>query len=322
MLQSADLPALGAAADAFRRRLHGSTVCYVVDRNINYTNVCCSGCAFCAFYRSPGDPGGYVLTADQLAAKIDEAVRLGATRILLQGGLHPGLTLDFHTGMLRSIKASFDVRVHAFSPPEIVHIAESSGLGIERVLGRLADAGLDSLPGGGAEILDDEVRARVSPRKCRTQQWLDVMRAAHRMGLPTTATMVTGLGESVRHRVRHLERVRQLQDETGGFTNFIPWTFQPGNTALGGASPGGFDYLRTVAVSRLFLDNIPTVQASWVTQGKAIAQLALRFGANDFGSTMIEENVVRAAGASFRMSLDEIREAITSAGFEPRQRPG
>lgn len=322
LLECNDLPALGAAADAVRHHKHGRTTTYVIDRNINYTNVCCSRCTFCAFYRQEGSPSAYVLSHDELAGKIEETLALGGTRILLQGGLHPTKKLDFYTDMLRRIKSRFDIRVHGFSPPEIVHFAGLASISTGDVLKQLIDAGLDSLPGGGAEILDDEIRRKVSPGKCTADEWIDVMATAHGLGLPTTATMVIGLGEEVRHRVNHLARIRDLQDRTGGFTNFIPWTFQPANTALGGNSPGGFEYLRMLAVSRIFLDNIPTVQASWVTQGKAVAQAALWFGANDFGSTMIEENVVRAAGVTYRMSLEEILDAIRAAGFEPVQRAG
>ncbi|NQT21571.1 MAG: dehypoxanthine futalosine cyclase [Planctomycetes bacterium] len=322
LLECNDLPALADAADAARMRLHGRTTTYVIDRNINYTNVCCSRCRFCAFYRHEGSPSAYVLSHDELARKIEETLALGGTRILLQGGLHPTKKLDFYTDMLRRIKCRYHIRVHGFSPPEIIHFAGLASLDAAEVLRRLIDAGLDSLPGGGAEILDDEIRRNVSPGKCTADEWISVMRAAHDLGLPTTATMVIGLGEKTRHRINHLARIRDLQDRTGGFTNFIPWTFQPTNTKLGGRPPGGFEYLRMLAVSRIFLDNIPTVQASWVTQGKAVAQAALRFGANDFGSTMIEENVVRAAGVTYRISLEEILEAIRTAGFEPRQRAG
>jgi len=322
LLRTADLPALGAAADAARQRLHGRRVTYVIDRNINYTNVCCSRCSFCAFRRDADAPDAYVISRDELARKIEETIAIGGTRLLLQGGLHPDLPLDFYVEMLRFIKSRFSIRIHGFSPPEIVHFARISNSDPADVLHRLIDAGLDSLPGGGAEILDDEIRRKVSPHKCTTDEWLGVMETAHGLGLPTTATMVIGLGETALHRARHLARIRDLQDRTGGFTNFIMWTFQPANTPLGGHSPGGFDYLRTLAVSRLFLDNIPTVQASWVTQGAAIAQAALRFGANDFGSTMIEENVVRAAGVTYRLKLDQILHAIRAAGFEPHQREG
>jgi cyclic dehypoxanthinyl futalosine synthase len=321
LLEQGDLPSLAAAAHAVRRRkTDARIVTYVVDRNINYTNVCVSGCRFCAFYRRAGDPRGYVLTLDELDRKIEEAVALGGTQILMQGGLHPELRLEFFEDMLRHIKEKFPVHVHSFSPPEIVHFARLNGLGIEVVLRRLREAGLDSLPGGGAEILIERVRESVSPHKCTAAEWLDVMRTAHGLGMPTTATMMFGHVETLAERVEHLARVRTLQDQAHGFTAFIPWTYQPANTALGGRSVGGHDYLRTLAVSRLFLDNFTNIQASWVTQGGKIASVALGFGANDLGGTMIEENVVAAAGVSYSMSVADIRALIEDAGFEPRQR--
>lgn len=321
LLSQAGLPVLGWAADKLCSRLHpGETRTYVIDRNINYTNICVSGCRFCAFYRSPGHPEGYVLTHERILEKVREAVELGATQIMLQGGLHPDLRLDYFEEMFCRIKSSFPVLLHSLSAPEIVHLSSLEGLSIEDVLRRLKDAGLDSIPGGGAEILSDRVRARVSPHKCTTGQWLEVMRAAASLGMRATATMVFGMGEDLSDRCEHLALIRQLQDETGVFTAFIPWTFQPGNTRLGGTAVGGHDYLRTLAVSRLFLDNIPNVQASWVTQGTAIAQLALRFGANDIGSTMIEENVVAAAGVSHSVSENELIALIHSLGFHAAQR--
>jgi len=321
LLEQADLPSLAAAAHAVRCRMDDEhVVTYVVDRNINSTNVCVSGCRFCAFYREPGDPRGYVLSLDELDRKIEETVALGGTQILMQGGLHPALRLEFFEEMLRHIKTNFAVHIHSFSPPEIVHFARLNELSIETVLQRLREAGLDSLPGGGAEVLVERVRRSLSPRKCTNEEWLEVMRTAHALGLPTTATMMFGHIETLAERVEHLERIRALQDETGGFTAFIPWTYQPANTALGGRAVGGHDYLRTLAVSRLFLDNVRNVQASWVTQGAKIASVALFFGANDLGGTMIEENVVAAAGTSYSMSIEEIRALIEDAGFEPRQR--
>jgi len=321
LLEQADLPSLAAAAHAVRCRMADErVVTYVVDRNINSTNVCVSGCRFCAFYREPGDPSGYVLSLDELDRKIEETVALGGTQILMQGGLHPELRLEFFEDMLRHIKANFSVHVHSFSPPEIVHFARLNEMSVETVLRRLREAGLDSLPGGGAEVLVERVRRSLSPRKCTTQEWLEVMRTAHVLPMPTTATMMFGHIETLAERVEHLERIRALQDETGGFTAFIPWTYQPANTALGGRAVGGHDYLRTLAVSRLFLDNVRNVQASWVTQGAKIASVALFFGANDLGGTMIEENVVAAAGTSYSMSIEEIRALIEDAGFEPRQR--
>lgn len=320
-LFEAPLAALGAAADAACRRLHpGPLRTFVVDRNINYSNICISGCRFCAFFRPPGHPEGYVLSQEEILGKVEEAVGLGATQILMQGGLHPDLPLSWFEETLRSLKARFPVAVHSLSAPEIVHLARQSGLTPQETLGRLQAAGLDSLPGGGAEILCDEVRARLSPRKCTTAEWLSVMRDAHALGMRATATMVFGHVETFGQRVEHLIRVRELQDETGVFTAFIPWTFQPANTALGGKAASAHDYLRTLAVSRLVLDNLPNLQASWVTQGAKIAQLSLAFGANDLGSTMIEENVVRAAGVSFRMSAPQLCDLIRGAGFTPARR--
>ena len=316
-----NLSALGLAADRVCSRLHpGDIRTYVIDRNINYTNVCVSGCRFCAFYRSPDSPEAYVLTRDQVLAKVEEAVGLGATQILMQGGLHPDLPLSYYTDLLRAVKAGFAVHLHCFSPPEIVHISRVSGLSVQETLVRLRDAGLDSLPGGGAEILSDRVRRRVSPNKCSVDQWIAVMRAVAQLGMRATATMMLGHVESADDRVEHLLRVRDLQDETSVFTAFIPWTYQPGNTALGGKSAGAYEYLKTLAISRLVLDNVPNAQASWVTQGLPIAQVALRLGANDIGSTMIEENVVAATGLRFGASVQDLELNIRAAGFVPAQR--
>jgi len=317
------LVALGQAADRARARLHPErVVTYAVDRNINYTNVCVSGCRFCAFFRPPGHPKGYVLSLDELRAKLAEARELGATHVLLQGGLNPALRLGYYRDLLRVIKDEFGLHAHCFSPPEVVHIARIEGLTVPECLRALADAGLDSVPGGGAEVLSDAVRSRVSPRKCTKGEWLEVMREAHRIGLRTTATMMFGMGEGPENLVEHLLAIRELQDETGGFTAFIPWTFQPENTALGSEvhPAGGHAYLQMLAISRLALDNVPNLQASWVTQGGKMAQLALRFGANDMGSTMIEENVVRAAGVTYRLPRSEIVRLIEDAGFTARQR--
>ena len=313
---------LGFLAREVRFRLHPERiVTYIVDRNINYTNICLSGCKFCAYYRPPGDPEGYVLPLEELFRKIEETIVLGGTQILLQGGLHPDLPLSFYEEMLRAIKERFPaLHIHGFSPPEIVHFAKISGLSIEEVLKRLIKAGLSSIPGGGAEILVDRVRAKISPRKCSAGQWLEVMRTAHRLGLKTTATMMFGHVETMEDRLEHLEKIRALQDETGGFTAFIPWPFQPGNTELKVPKVLPVEYLKMLALSRIFLDNVPNLQASWVTQGPKVAQVALEFGANDFGSTMIEENVVAAAGVSHRLSIEEIEKLIRDAGFEPRRR--
>jgi len=317
------LASLGKAADAVTARLHPLGYrTYNVDRNINYTNVCTSGCLFCAFSRPPGDAAGYLISRDELFEKIAETVALGGDQILLQGGLHPQLDLRWYEQLLRDIKQQFpQINIHGFSPPEIHHIAAVSGLSIEAVLGRLRDAGLGTLPGGGAEILVDRVRRAISPCKLSTDQWLQVCRVWHRLGGRGSATMMFGHVETLAERIEHLHRLRQLQDETGGFTAFICWTFQPGNTRLAHLPKAGpVEYLSTLAVSRLFLDNFPNIQASWVTQGLRVAQLALRFGANDFGSVMIEENVVAAAGARFRATEKQIREAIAQAGFIPRRR--
>src|SRR5436190_15862380 len=324
LLDSYDVAGIGAAADEIRRRRHpDNIVTYIIDRNINYTNVCNVVCTFCAFYRRPGAPDTYVRTFDEICAKIDETIELGGTGVLMQGGLHPDFGIEWYEDLLRSLRAKYPgFQLHCFSPPEIHNIHLISKLDYETIMGRLKEAGLYSLPGGGAEILDDEVRKRVAT-KCTTDEWLAVMRAVHRVGLRSTATMMFGIGDGVAHRVRHLQRIRDLQDETGGFTAFIPWTFQRENTALGRRikdEPTGVDYLKVLAVSRLFLDNVENIQASWLTQGLKLGQVALRFGANDMGSIMIEENVVSAAGAHFRADEKTLRQQIRAAGFRPQQR--
>jgi cyclic dehypoxanthinyl futalosine synthase len=330
LLQEVPLFELGRAADAVRRRIHpDGVVTYIVDRNVNYTNVCACGCSFCAFYREKEAPDAYLLSDGELSRKIGETLALGGTQILLQGGLHPDWGIGEAVRLVRAVKRH-PIRLHGFSPPEIWHFAAQSGIGISEAIARLKDAGLDSIPGGGAEILDDAVRGRISPRKIGWEQWAAVMREAHRQGLPTSATMMFGSVETPEQVATHLLRVRELQAETGGFTSFIPWTFQPGNTALSrdpgygtGAGNGlgtPLGYLRVLAVSRLLLQNVPRVQVSWVTMGAKVAQLGLFFGGNDFGSTMIEENVVAAAGVSFRMTEEEIVAAIRDAGFTPARR--
>ncbi|SKA66571.1 cyclic dehypoxanthinyl futalosine synthase [Desulfobaculum bizertense] len=313
---------LGRMAHARRMELHPDRrVTYIVDRNINYTNVCMSGCKFCAFFRAPGDEGGYVLSKDVLADKVRETVELGGYQILLQGGMNPDLDLAFYEDMLSFLKEKFpSVAIHGFSPSEIWYWGQESGLGHVEVMRRLVAAGLDSIPGGGAEILVDRVRSDVSPRKATADQWLEVMRDAHGLGLRTTATMMLGEGETLEERIEHLDRIRSLQDETGGFTAFIPWTFQPEHTRLPRPEASSETYLKTLALSRLYLDNIDNVQASWVTQGPLIGQLALFWGANDFGSTMIEENVVAAAGVHFRLPESKLRSLVESAGFVPCRR--
>lgn len=321
LFQKASLTELGLAAGAVCDRLHPEPVrTYVIDRNINFTNVCISGCRFCAFFRPPGHPEGYVLPTEEVLRKIQEAVDVGATQILMQGGLHPDLRIEYYEDLFRAIKKSFSVHIHSLSAPEIVHISGISGLGVETTLIRLRDAGLDSLPGGGAEILVDRVRGELAPVKCNTAEWLSVMETAGRIGMRATATMVFGHIETLEERMAHLMAIRDLQDKTGVFTAFIPWTYQPGNTALGGVTAGGHDYLHTLAISRLALDNVENIQASWVTQGDAVAQVALRFGANDIGSTMIEENVVAAAGVRFILSEERLIEIIQGAGFDAVQR--
>jgi len=325
LFAGASLHALGQAATAVRRRHNGSDeVTYIIDRNINYTNVCVYRCRFCAFYRKPEDADAYVLPFEAIAAKVEETVAAGGTGILLQGGVHPGLRIDFYEGLLARLKAAFPaVHLHAFSAPEIHFIAKIEKLPYGEVIARLRAAGLESVPGGGAEILEDETRKRIWSRaKASTRQWLDVHRAAHELGMRTTATMMFGVGEGHAARIEHLLHVRDLQDATGGFTAFIPWTFQEENTAMDGEVDvsGGYDYLRTLAISRLALDNVRHVQGSWVTQGPKIGQLSLYFGADDLGSIMLEENVVAAAGASFRMSQADMERLIRDAGFTPRQR--
>jgi cyclic dehypoxanthinyl futalosine synthase len=324
LLESDDFVRIGLAADEIRRRLHpGGVVTYIIDRNINYTNVCNVVCTFCAFYRRPGHAETYVRTVDEIRQKIDETIALGGTGVLMQGGLHPDFGIEWYEDLLRTLRAEYpNFQLHCFSPPEIHNIHLISGLDYETIMARLKEAGLYSLPGGGGEILDDEVRKRVST-KCTTDEWLGVMRAVHRVGLRSTATMMFGIGDSVVHRVRHLERVRALQDETGGFTAFIPWTFQRENTALGRRikeEPTGIDYLKMLSVSRLFLDNIAHFQSSWLTQGLKLGQVALRFGADDMGSVMIEENVVSAAGAHNFADEKMLRYLIREAGFRPQQR--
>ncbi len=320
----ADVYQLGFLADAIRKRLHPEpVVTYVIDRNINYTDICISACKFCAFFKAPEDPGGILLNKEELEQKIRETQELGGTQILLQGGLHPDKPLAYYEDMLRFMKMT-GIHVHGFSPPEICHFAELSGLSTVEVLKRLQAAGLDSMPGGGAEILSDRVRQALAPRKCSADRWLAVMEEAHNLGMRTTATMMFGHVETIEERLEHLQRLRDLQDRTGGFTAFIPWPFQPDNTPLAAGmdieKSTGYSYLRMLALSRIFLDNFDNVQASWVTQGPKIAQVSLFFGANDFGSTMIEENVVAAAGVHFRLSEEEIQRLVRDAGFEPRQR--
>ena len=297
-----DLIELGHRADEIRRKRFGDVTTFIIDRNINYTNVCESECRFCAFWRRAGAKGAYLLTLDEILNKVSETVECGGTQVMIQGGLNPTVGLDYFERMFRAIKSKFDITIHSLTATEIEWLSRRSGLTIVETLKRLQAAGLDSLPGGGAEILVDAIRQRISPKKITTDGWLDVMRAAHSIGMKTTATMVIGFGETAAQRIEHMEKIRRLQDETGGFRAFITWTFQPSNTALGGSKVSAWDYMRTLAITRIYLDNIDHIQGSWVTQGERIGQLTLGFGADDLGSIMLEENVVRAAGTRFEMS--------------------
>jgi cyclic dehypoxanthinyl futalosine synthase len=323
LLESHDLAALGRAADAVTRRLHPENYrTYNIDRNINYTNICTAVCDFCAFYRKPKDPEGYVLDRQELLDKVRETVELGGDQILIQGGFHPEFKLEWYEELLHDIKRHFpQVNVHGFSPPEIFHFTKVNKLPVRTVLSRLKEAGLGSLPGGGAEILVDRVRSEITRGKVMTDDWLNVCRVWHELGGRGTATMMFGHVETLADRIEHLERVRQLQDETGGFTAFICWTFQAENTDLAHLRPAGsFEYLKTQAVSRLYLDNIQNIQSSWVTQGLKIGQLALLYGANDMGSLMIEENVVASAGTVHYLTLEQMKDAIRELGYVPRRR--
>lgn len=344
LLKSADLLGLGQMADNMRKKLHPKgIVSFIIDRNINYTNVCINKCRFCAFYRDKNDPEAYVLSREKLFNKIKETIALGGTQILMQGGLHPELDIDYYVDLLQTIKERFDIHVHGFSPPEVCYMADKAGLPVRKTLEILNKAGLDSIPGGGAEILSDRIREMISPKKIGKDRWLNVMEEAHLIGMKTTATMMFGSVEEPEDIIEHLDAVRRLQEKTGGFTAFIPWSFQPGNTELGVRGKGqgakgkkfkiqnskrnssllpatAVDYLRVLALSRVYLDNVPNIQASWVTQGLKMAQVALRFGANDFGSTMIEENVVAAAGVKYSVSVTDIVNSIKKTGFHPAQR--
>jgi len=323
LLESHDLAAIGRAADAVARRLHPEPFrTYNIDRNINYTNICTAVCDFCAFYRGPKHAEGYVLERRVILEKIEEMVSVGGDQILMQGGLHPTLTLEWYEDLLRDIKRHYpQVNVHGFSPPEIYHFTKISKRPLGEVLERLARAGLGSLPGGGGEILVDRVRGAMTRGKVMTDDWLEVHRQWHRMGGRSTATMMFGHIETHAERIGHLDRLRELQDETGGFTAFICWSFQPDNTEMDDIPPtGAFEYLKTQAVARLHLDNFANIQSSWVTQGREIGQLALLYGANDMGSLMLEENVVSAAGTVHHLTLEEMRSAISELGWIPRRR--
>jgi cyclic dehypoxanthinyl futalosine synthase len=324
LFQSADLLDLADAADRIRAHRHpGNVVSYIIDRNINYTNVCKEFCTFCAFYRVKGDAEAYVLPDHVIYKKIEETLALGGTGILMQGGVHPDLKIDYYERLLSGIKERYPIHCHCFSPSEILNIARVSRLSLKETFTRLKAAGLDSMPGGGGEILDDEIRSEISPLKCTSEEWLSVHREAHALGLRTTGTMMMGVGENIRHRIHHLDKLRRLQDETGGMTAFIPWTFQPENTELAKRNlpeVTAAEYLRMLALSRIYLDNIDNIQVSWLTVGLKIGQVGLKFGVNDMGSIMIEENVISAAGARNRANDGELRRVISDAGFIPRQR--
>lgn len=320
LLSHGDPIELGRQADAERAKRFDDTVTFIVDRNINYTNVCKNECKFCAFFRRKEHKDAYLLTYDQILDKVQETVDAGGTQLMIQGGLYPDLGLAYYEKMLSMIKSRYDITIHSFTATEIQYFAQQEGISVLDCLKRLQAAGLDSLPGGGAEILVDEIRKRVSPKKIMTDDWLHVMECAHSIGMESTATMVIGFGETMAQRVEHMERIRQLQDKTGGFRAFITWTFQPGNTELGGEKNSGWDYMRTLAMTRLYMDNVAHIQGSWVTQGERIGQLTLGFGADDLGSIMLEENVVRAAGTAYDMSISKMAQLIRGAGKQPAQR--
>ena len=325
LLESRELVSVGRAADELRnRKVEPGRVTFIVDRNVNYTNICHTDCDFCAFYRRPGDRReGYLLPKPVIFKKIEETLAVGGTALLMQGGHHPDLGVDFYEDLFASIKARYKIHLHALSPPEVQHIARRSKISIPATLSRLRDAGLDSLPGGGAEILVDRVRDVIAPKKTKSAEWLGVMREAHRLGMSSTATMMYGHVETLAERVEHMRRIRELQDETRGFRAFISWTFQPQGTRLAplvAHYPTSFDYLLTQAVSRIYLDNVDHIQSSWVTQGMKVGQVALSFGADDMGSVMIEENVVSAAGTTHRATTEDFVRAIRALGKTPVQR--
>ena len=337
LFKNADLLGLGMMADKVRQQLHPKgIVTFIIDRNINYTNICINRCGFCAFWRNEKDPEAYILDRKTLFKKIKETLELGGTQILIQGGLHPELDINYYVNLLRAIKERFNIHIHGFSPPEVCYMADKAGFTLKKTIRILKEAGLDSIPGGGAEILSDKIRKKISPKKIGKDRWLKVMEVAHSTGMKTTATMMFGSIEGPEEVIEHLDAIRRLQDKTNGFTAFIPWSFQPGNTelevqssklkgksansSLRFYSATAVEYLRVLAISRIYLDNVPNIQASWVTQGLKLAQIALRFGANDFGSTMIEENVVASTGVKYMVSIKDILNAIKEAGFRPAQR--
>ncbi len=322
LYRSLSLTELGALAHAVRLRLHPERVItYIIDRNINYTNICNVYCTFCAFMREEDDADAYVLTREQIGAKIQELVDIGGVQILMQGGHHPKLGIEYYLDLLRYIRQRFpQVNIHGFSPPEFCHFAEVFQMPLAEVIRQFKEAGLGSIPGGGGEILVEKVRKRIAPLKCTGQQWLEVMETAHRLGLNSSATMMFGHVETIEDRIEHLRLLRELQDRTHGFTAFICWTFQSENTRLRVPTAGAHEYLRTQALARIFLDNFPNVQSSWVTQGPQIGQIALQYGANDFGSVMMEENVVSSAGTTFRLDEATMQRLIRELGYEPRRR--
>lgn len=322
LFESDELEKIGNAANTIRQRLHpGPLATFVIGRNINYSNVCDTGCNFCAFHKKPGEKGGFVLSTKEILNKIQEMVNIGGTEILMQGGTHPGLPFSYYINLLKEIKKHYPkIHMHSFSPAEIEKMMEKSGFTLEETICRLKDAGLDSLPGAGAEILDDRTRIKISKNKGSWKNWIKVMKTANKLGLSTSGTMVIGLGESLEERVLHLIRLRDAQDCSKGFLAFIPWTFQPDNTGIKADKVPPEDYLKTVAISRLMLDNIPNIQASWVTVGADVGKKSLLYGCNDFGSTMMEENVVSAAGTAFKVNTNQIIELIREAGFTPAQR--
>ena len=328
-LYRAPLEELGRLANARRKQVKAAAyggrgneiVTYIVDRNINYTNICNVYCKFCAFYRTERDASGYVITREELDQKLQELSDIGGNQVLLQGGHHPSLGIDWYLKMLNHIRECFpQIAIHGFSPPEFQHFAEVFGMPLREVIAKFKEAGLGSIPGGGGEILVDRVRNQIAPRKCNTDQWLEVMDVAHSLGLTSSATMMFGHVETIEDRIEHLQRLREQQERSGGFTAFICWTFQPENTVLKAQTVGATEYLRTLAIARIFLDNFDNMQSSWVTQGPKIGQISLEYGANDFGSVMMEENVVSSAGAHFRLQKEEIETIIREAGYEPRVR--
>ena len=321
LIKNTDILALGKMANDVRQKMHpDNKVTFIIDRNINYSNVCVSECKFCAFYRRKEHKDAYLLSNDIILKKIGETIAAGGTQLMIQGGLHPELEFKYYLDLLHLIKSHYDITIHSFSPAEVLHMAKKANLSVTDTLKELRAAGLDSLPGGGAEILVDRVRQMVSPKKISASDWLYVMECAHNIGMKSTATMVIGMGETLEERIEHMEKVRLLQEKTGGFRAFITWSFQPGNTELGGEKVSSWDYLKTLATTRLYFDNIEHIQGSWVTQGQNIGQLSLAFGANDLGSIMLEENVVRAAGTSYQMSIDKMVSMIQATGKKAAQR--